>query len=300
MPNYEPISAKSYAKINLALAVGSPMPAGHEKPGYHPVSSWMACVDLYDDVTLRLLRDSRADSSYVTTLASGKAVTWAPADDLAARAHRALEQEIELKVPIELRIHKRIPAAGGLGGGSSNAGLTLRLLNDALGLRLSEERLVGIASRLGSDVPFFLDLERPTASPPRPALVSGFGERVRRVGPRGEEVVLMFPPFGCATARVYARLDAIAGEHAFRAEAVERLVESGGIDGYALFNDLASAACEVEPQLAVRRSELRQRLGRPVHVSGSGSTLFVLGGAGVAAEARAAAPEFSVVLTRLV
>src|SRR5262249_20048039 len=122
---------------------------------------------------------------------------------------------------------------------------------------------------LGSDVRFFLD----DHAPPRPALVTGLGERVERLGPCGAELVLILASFACPTGAVYAAYDRL-GPRPLRERAVRDLAASGRADG--LFNDLAPAAECVAPGLDAIRRAASQAAGLPVHVTGSGSALFVV------------------------
>ena len=81
-----------------------------------------------------------------------------------------MEEHVGRKLPIKMRLEKRIPVGGGLGGGSSNAAAMLRALNELFDLKLSRETLRDIAARLGSDVPFLIDGGS--------AIVTGLGEQL--------------------------------------------------------------------------------------------------------------------------
>lgn len=177
--------------------------------------------------------------------------------------------------PCEVRVLKRIPVGGGLGGGSADAGAALLGLDALFDLGLSQADLSGAAAALGSDVAFFLDRE----SPPRPALVTGLGERVERQARLAGDLVLIMPAMGCPTGAVYRAYD--AAPRALREDDVRRMIaraerEGGRADPGVLFNDLAGPALAVAPALAAVRSACAGALGGPVHVSGSGSTLFAL------------------------
>lgn len=265
------ITRRAYAKINLALSVGGALPpgtrrAGRDVSGYHPIASWMAPIELWDEV-----RVTRGGGGASEVLWAGNAVRASPIDwelgrDLAVRAIRALESAAGIGEELCVRVEKRIPVGGGLGGGSSDAAAALLAGNALLDEPLAAERLAAIALSLGSDVAFFLD-----DCPPRPALVSGLGERVERIARVPGELLLIVPGFGCPTGAVYRAFD--AGPPAKLNEArVRGLIEAGTVDPASLFNDLAGAACVVEPRLAAILAVLVP-LG-PVHVTGSGSCLF--------------------------
>jgi 4-diphosphocytidyl-2-C-methyl-D-erythritol kinase len=274
------LELRAHAKVNLALSVGPPEPPTSAHPGFHPICSWMHAVDLADELTLERL-PGRTPSSFQlgwageTDGADDRPVEWPTAKDLAVRAHAALEDLAGRALPVDLTLRKHIPAGGGLGGGSSDAAMTLLGLDRLFDLRLTEAELHALAATLGSDVPFFLDAESFAAGmPPRPAIVSGFGGGIERLPRRVAHLILLFPPFGCPTGPVYRAYD----EHpaALDEASVCALASADRIDSASLFNDLADPAGRVEPRLAELRDRLSIALGDVPHVSGSGSTLFLL------------------------
>lgn len=289
MTPHDTLTRPAHAKLNLALSVGPPGPEG-----MHPVCSWMACVDIADRLTLTRLAPG-APSQFDLRWEDGSSVAWATETDLTVRAHAALERALGRDLPVRLELSKTIPDAGGLGGGSSDAASLLLALNDLFGLSAPIETLREVARPLGSDIAFFLD--EPARLAPRPAIVSGLGERVERAPALDGEVTLVCPPFGCATGPVYRAYDASPAE--LRSDEV-RAMAAGAPDPGRLFNDLARPAERVEPRLADLRAYLSGALGLPVHVSGSGSTLFVLGPEGSAERARLSAPSCRVLPTRFV
>ena len=177
-------------------------------------------------------------------------------------------------------------------------------MNELFGLGVSREELAALSVRLGSDIAFFLDDGRAT----RPALVAGLGERVERLASLpAVEVILLVPPFGCPTGAVYGAFDhaptARVDEPRVRAIVAEARA-SGRIPSGHLFNDLAEPACAVEPRLRETLGALRAAVGpsTPIHVTGSGSTMFCLPEQAeadrVVGTLRAARPEVVVVRTR--
>ncbi len=275
------LQRRAHAKINLALAVGRP-----DEAGMHPIASWMVPLELHDDVTVRR-RSAGADPAYDIAWASEapvqSAIDWAPETDLCAKAHRALEAMIGRALPAEVTVRKRIPAGGGLGGGSSDAAATLLALNDLFELGLDGAALRRVSASVGSDIAFFLDPESPSHAA-RGAFVGGLGDQIERVGPigglGGTGLTLLLPPFGCPTGAVYRAFDADVPAR-FRDAAVRTLIEEararGSIDPVGLFNDLATPAAAVEPRLHPLLAWASANSG--VHLSGSGSTLFALAGA---------------------
>ena len=255
---------KAAAKLNAALSVGPPA-----DDGMHPICSWMLTIDLHDEMTLTPLepdRLSRYAIMWHDDALQRRDIDWSLTSDLAVRAHQAIERYVGRPLPIQMKLEKRIPLGGGLGGGSSDAAAMLRGLNELFELSIKDEVMEKIAAGLGSDVPF---LVRGGS-----AIVEGTGERLEHLETIPEvHAVLILPETGCATASVYRMLDDM-DPTAVDASAVRSLVRIG-FDTRRLFNDLAEPALEVGVGLRAIRDELAELAGSPVHVSGSGSTLFI-------------------------
>lgn len=259
------VHIKAPAKVNAALSVGPP-----ESDGMHPICSWMITVDLYDEMELTALEDghlSRYAMLWHDEARQPADIDWPVTSDLAVRAHQALEQHVQRSLPIQMKLEKRIPLGGGLGGGSSDAAAMLRGANTLFELDLSNQVLEELAAQLGSDVPFLVQGGS--------AIVEGTGEGIEHMDNMPNlDVVLILPGLACDTGRVYGGLDA-AGPTAVDAAAVRALATSE-IDGDRLFNDLADPAMGVAPELRHHRDAITELVQAPVHVSGSGSTLFVI------------------------
>lgn len=302
------ISARAYAKVNLALAVSPPEPVGSARPGWHRIASWFACVELWDEVIVTPAGETRYEIAWASDAPRPSPIDWPIEKDLGVRAHRALETHAGRALPVHLRVNKRIPVGGGLGGGSADAAAVLRAVNAACGLGLVERELHSISATLGSDVAFFLDTSVALDEPARPAIVEGFGDRLERVAAVSAHLVLLFPEFGCPTADVYRAFDGLS-PGAMRDERVRVMhadaAARGAIRIEDLFNDLAEPAERVRPALAEIRSSLAYALRTPVHVTGSGSTMFVVvanaeHARAVAETSRRVAPSVAAVATRLV
>lgn len=284
---------RAHAKINLCLALGPAEPPGSERAGWHRIATWMHTVDLADEVGVEPARGpSTLSVAWAPDAVRPTPVDWTPDKDLGWRALRALEREAGRSLPTRLVVTKRIPTGAGLGGGSSDAGAVLRAVNGAWALGLGTERLRAIGATLGSDVAFF-------AGASRAALVRGFGEIVEERAAVRAGVVLVAPAFSCPTRGVYQAFDAL-GPGVMRGVEVERAmgraIASGrveGGEGGELFNDLAPAAERVRPALAGLRAGLAAGLGEPVHVTGSGSALFLLCDEGEAGSLAARAGELA-------
>jgi 4-diphosphocytidyl-2-C-methyl-D-erythritol kinase len=214
------------AKLTRSLRV-----VGRRDDGYHLIDAEMVTVDLADELEFSSGDglDIEADGVDITTIPTG-------ADNLIVRALAAVGRRAHV------RLTKRIPTGGGLGGGSADAAAVLRWAGcDDLALAVA----------LGADVPFCLVGGR--------ARVTGVGEVVEPLPPIDVTFTLLVPPFGCDTAAVYQRWDEVGG------------ITSGGP------NDLEPAAISLHPELARWRDRLGEATGQTPVLAGSGSTWFVEG-----------------------
>jgi len=249
----------AYAKLNLVLHVGRP-----REDGMHPVCSIVASIDLADEVTAEA-KDSGED----TIRCEG-----VDGDNLASRALAEFRSRAGGDLPpLAVTIHKRIPVAAGLGGGSADAAATLRLANRFAGDPLGPEELLRLAADLGSDVPGQLD--------PRHVLVQGTGERLDPVALPPLAAVLIPDEDGLSTAAVYAELDRLDGGREHLDEAPLRSLAGAATAGpqlaAGLDNDLQRAALSLRPDLRERLDALNAVGGSlGVAVSGSGPTCFAL------------------------
>lgn len=254
------------AKLNLALSVGPPLP-----DGMHPISSWMVTVDLFDDLHLERLPDG-AFSLFATIwhseALSRSEIEWPISRDLVHRAHTALEAFTGRELPVKSRVEKRIPVGGGLGGGSSDAAAMLRGLNELFDLGVSSADLRSVAATLGADVPFLIDGGS--------AIVSGLGESIEPLEAAPDiHATLFFPGVLCPTGPVYREFDRNTTAE-LQVARVRGLARRESVPADAPFNDLALAAQRIAPAMADDMEEIRAAIDLPVHVCGSGSSLFVV------------------------
>ena len=187
------VTVRAPAKVNLALIVGPP-----REDGYHPLNTVYQAISLYDDV-----RVSDAEDWVVSVHPIGEVdVSVVPLDDsnIALRAGRALVAHHGLELAADIVIHKGIPVAGGLAGGSADAAATLVALDRLWDLRTTDEDLLAIAGELGSDVPFALMGGT--------AVGTGRGEQLSPALARGRfDWVLVISDEGMSTPDVYDELD---------------------------------------------------------------------------------------------
>lgn len=190
------LSELAAAKINLALHV-----TGRRPDGYHNIETLAVFADYADIVTAAPSPDNRMRLSLKGPFAQKLANAGDTGDNLAIRAAMELMRASGRRDldPMTLRLTKRIPLGAGLGGGSADAAATLRLLNAAWNLGLSETRLAEIGLRLGADVPMCL------AS--APLVARGVGEQITPVtGLPALPVVLAYPGVAVDTKAVFGAL----------------------------------------------------------------------------------------------
>ena len=255
--------ARCPAKINLGLRV-----LGRRTDGYHEIVTLFQAIDLWD--TLEAVH-----APELTLTADDPAL---PTDDrnLALRAAKLLRRRAPATAGQGAALHltKRIPAGGGLGGGSSDAAGSLVLLSRLWGLSLTAEDLCAMAAEIGSDVPFFLS----------GGTAAGFGrgERLESLAPIPERpLVLGFPPFALSTAEVYRALRAPLTPPDTGVTVSRLFVNFAERNDFALAtNDLEAPAFAMRGELVAFRDALVSLGAEPALLSGSGSTVFGLFGAG--------------------
>ena len=252
------VSLTAPAKINLTLEI-----VGILDDGYHELDTVFVTLEVADTLSWEPASQTRLR---LTGMPSGMPISVGE-DNLVLRALRALERATGRALSLDLELEKRIPAGGGLGGGSADAAALLYGVNAFCDLGLSLTQLEELARPLGADVAFGV---RGGVARGR-----GRGDRLQPLPrPQPRPVMLVFPPFPCPTAEVYRAWRALRARPA--RGCTERLVQavSQGHDYLPhLGNDLAPAAEQVQPQLTEIRKLLEERGWGPVLLCGSGSTL---------------------------
>ena len=263
------------AKVNLYLHVGTPG-AG----GLHPVDSLVMFAD-----TRAADRISARVFPQLVLMVEGpnaKPLKNAP-NNLTLAAAMSLRDACERTgLGAELTLHKSLPIAGGVGGGSADAAATLHLLNRIWGIEFGQAALERLAVQLGSDVPACVR--------GRPLIMRGTGERLIDVTAPDLPVVLVNPGMALETRKVFERFDQLSASRTFREipppDAYDADAFITQLSGFR--NDLEAAATALMPEigkaLAVTRSEPGCRLAR---MSGSGPTCFGIFDSDVAADAAA-------------
>jgi 4-diphosphocytidyl-2-C-methyl-D-erythritol kinase len=276
------IVVRPFAKLNLTLDVGPRRP-----DGFHDVKTVMQAISITD----RLVMTRRRGPFVLRAFSSGLAVDRTNLIYRAAASlWRAMGEPGEPR-DLDVLIHKRIPMAAGLGGGSADAAATLVCANRLWRAGLGPARLADLAARLGSDVPFFLCGGA--------ALGVGRGETLYPLAdsPRLEAVVVK-PDFGVATADAYRWFD---GEPRTARPARGRAVELGWPAGpLQLSNSLQAPVGKRHPEIGHIVKTLLAQGALAAAMSGSGSAVFGLfaSGQGVQVQERLQKPGWTVLVGR--
>jgi 4-diphosphocytidyl-2-C-methyl-D-erythritol kinase len=247
------------AKLNLFLEILRKRP-----DGYHDLESLMIAVDLFDTLEVR-----PGPAGEITLTCEPPGLSTGP-ENLVVKAAILLRSHVgKPDLGATIRLTKRIPTQAGLGGGSSDAAVTLLALNKIWKLALTRDELAAMGAVIGSDVAFFL-------TPPA-AWCTGRGEVVstESVG-RPLDFVLVCPPLGLATADVYRRLTVPSAP--VRGEAVRQAVRVGDPEalGRAMFNRLEEPAFALSPAVVHIHGRLAALVPDGVRMSGSGSAVFAV------------------------
>jgi 4-diphosphocytidyl-2-C-methyl-D-erythritol kinase len=254
------ITCHAHARLTLALDIGCPLTAGAYK-GYHPVYAVKHRIDLHDTLEV-------THSDTVSLEVCGSDIP-AGSDNLCLRAVEALRAHTGERRGAHIRLHKRIPAAGGLAGGSSDAAAVLDACNRLWCSGLSPEALAAVGRTFGMDIPYFFyaptsyDVETRAGIQP---LSSGLSF----------VFVLVMPSFGVSTARAYRHIDYTATRrHTAHTEDMKQAFVRNDADAVvaAIHNDFEDVVFPRYPHLRDIRDQLLAAGCPAAFMSGSGSTM---------------------------
>lgn len=279
------VTVRAPGKINVFFRVGALQP-----DGYHDVASLYQAVSLFEEVTA-----TEADD-FTVRFVGPVDVSGLPTDDtnLVIRAAKLLAERTGYAGGVELTVLKRVPIAGGMGGGSADAAGVLVACDELWGTGLGRSELLAIAAELGADVPFAVEGGT--------AVGTGRGDELSPALAKGEfHWVLVPSESGLSTPSVYRALDDHREEYLAdlgpQPETVKvdtavlqavRVGDAGSL-AESMHNDLQAASLKLDPRL-IRLLELGESRGALAGiVSGSGPTLaFLVAGGQEAAELQAA------------
>ncbi len=280
LSSHAAIVVETPAKLNLFLELLAKRP-----DGFHEIETLMTAINIYDRLYVTSLSEGQTQltcrwaSKMEALTASRNGMTAASdldtlpigSDNIVWRAVQRLRQRAGVAAGIAIHLVKRIPAAAGLGGASSDAAAVLVAANRLWRLGCTREQLAEIAADIGSDVPFFLTRR---ASGSGMAICRGRGERIEPlVGMPQMHFVITRPPVGLSTPNVYQRCK-VPSKPAAVEPLVAQLRRGDDRAGQLLVNRLQPPAEELSPWIS-RLSALFSRLDCVGHqMSGSGSSYF--------------------------
>lgn len=248
-----PIDAQGYAafpapaKLNLFLHI-----VGRRSDGYHLLESIFQLVDVHDTVWLRVRDDGQ--------IVHHNPMPNVPAEtDLTVRAAKLLQATTGVAYGVDIRVDKRLPMGGGMGGGSSDAATVLLALNRLWQVNLSRQQLMALGLQLGADVPFFIF--------GRNALVEGIGEIMTPIETEALDFVVLHPSVHVPTPAIFGDPELTRDTPSLKVSLLE-----GTADWRVLRNDLESVAVRKYPQIAQHIQWLSHYA--PARMTGSGSCVF--------------------------
>jgi 4-diphosphocytidyl-2-C-methyl-D-erythritol kinase len=253
------VRLRAPAKVNLRLEV-----LGRRPDGYHEIRSLVTAAGLFDE-----LKFDPAAPGFFELFCDEPAL---PSDqsNLVARAARLMAEQIGRDPGARIALHKSIPLGAGLGGGSSDAAATLRVLNELWEAGLPEAELARIGAEIGSDVPLFFSLPA--------AVLEGRGERVTRTELRWSGwLLLVLGEAAVSTAEVY-RAWRPNDSRTRDAGAIQRMADAAEAETLSelCLNELQPAVFRVAPGVERMYARVQGTVGTRIFVSGAGSTLFAL------------------------
>jgi 4-diphosphocytidyl-2-C-methyl-D-erythritol kinase len=237
------------AKLNLFLHV-----VGRRDDGYHLLQTVFRFIDLNDTLYFSLREDGEVNRV--------NALAGVPAEqDLCVRAARLLQLETGCSLGVDIKLEKRIPMGGGLGGGSSDAATTLLALNRLWDLHLTRERLMQLGLTLGADVPVFVFGCN--------AFAEGVGERLQEYALPESWYVVLFPPVHVPTAQIFTHPELTRNTISIT---IRALPTGGAFFSGQFTNDLQQVACKLYPEIEQHLAWLSQF--SPALMTGSGACVF--------------------------
>lgn len=267
------------AKLNLHLEV-----LARRADGYHEIETLMTAITICDTLVFEPLDQPRLEldcrwacgiaameaARHLRTLACDPSDKLgdlpAGPDNLAWKTVALVRERAGTKVGARISLIKRIPAAAGLGGASSDAAAALVAANIGWGLHWPSERLIELAAVLGSDVPFFLA--------DGAAFCRGRGERIELLRPARMQVAVVRPPVGLSTPQVYRGCR--VPNAPYSAEAIRIALQCGNAAAAAgsMMNRLQEPAAELTTWIDRLHREFARQDCLGHQMSGSGSSYF--------------------------
>lgn len=223
------------AKVNIDLKI-----LGSASNGYHLLESTFLPFPIFDELEIDFSEKFSFEGVF-------------PETNICIKAKKIFCQIAKIDKEVSIKLTKKVPIGGGLGGASSNAAGVILGLNEMFEIGFNKERLAKIASEIGSDVPFFIYN--------KPAKVTGFGEKIEVIEnfSLGKKITLFVPKnITCDTKKVYEQFDKLNNYD------------------FSQRNMLQEAAFAAYPKLKEKFEELRENFQGELFITGSGSCIVGL------------------------
>jgi 4-diphosphocytidyl-2-C-methyl-D-erythritol kinase len=257
------LTLSSFAKINLVLRI-----LNKRKDGYHNLETIFQTIDLHDRLTFRF----RRSKTLHLILNVGDSPIPADSANLVYKACHAFHRMYPIESRIEVVLDKQIPVESGLGGGSSNAAVTLIALSQHFNRVLDRKQVLTIARSIGADVPFFFYGGT--------ALGRNRGDRITQLADAPfREALLVYPEFRCPTRLIYDKFDELhllTPRRNFIKIHLDQRPESLKDLDSRIENDLEQVVFTLYPELDSIKRRLLDAGAVAAALSGSGSTVYGL------------------------
>ncbi len=241
---------KSNAKINFGLRI-----LNRRKDGYHHLESIFIPIPWYDEILLELSNEFKLE-----VIGRDLDIDWE--DNLCYKAYELMKKKFSIS-PVKIILKKNIPSGAGLGGGSSNAAVTILAINDLFSLKLSKSVMAELADQIGSDCSFFIYNEV--------ALVEGKGEVVTPISfPFSDWVLVINPSFHISTKEAFSMI-----KPKYRDDSLIDLIKTPKKEWIrTIENDFEKVILKKYPQLESLKDALVEKGAYYISLSGSGSSFF--------------------------
>ncbi|MBO0411240.1 4-(cytidine 5'-diphospho)-2-C-methyl-D-erythritol kinase [Enterococcus hulanensis] len=250
---------KAPAKINLGLDI-----LGKRPDGLHELAMVMASIDLADRLYLEEIPENKI------LIETNKAFLPTDKKNHVYEALELVKERFEIKKGLRVKIHKEIPVAAGLGGGSTDSAAALRAVNRLWDLGLTIEELAALGAEVGSDVPYCVYGQT--------SLVEGFGEKVTPIAPMPQcWVVVVKPRMSVSTRTIFAQ---IVMEDLYHPD-IEALVSAIEDNDYQkmtenLGNSMEVVTIKKHPIIQQLKDRMLRYGADAAMMSGSGPTVYAL------------------------
>lgn len=259
------VSLKAHAKVNLTLEIGKA-----REDGFHDISSVVQEIELHDVIKIK-----KREMNGEIKVESDSGMIPVGRQNIAFMAASIFMRHVGLNCGLDIFIDKNIPVCAGLGGGSSDAASVLLGLRELFNIELSDEMLSGLASQIGSDVPFFIYGGT--------AVMGGRGEKITKtVTLPTIDLILVKPDFGVSAKEAYIAWDQqeMPNSEGKKSLSLVDLLTHTKADCMAealkgcLYNDFEQVVQRIYPKVSELKQALKSAGAFEVQMAGSGPTVF--------------------------